>query len=257
MSPFARKAWLFPALCALFAASALASPDTKDRPNQDQPARYDTSRQGISGHDPDSLRGSPDSPLQSAAAEPVFLGADLSYVNEMEDCGGVYRENGQRADPFALFAERGANLARVRLWHTPPSRYSAFPDVQRTIRRAKDAGMQVLLDFHYSDHWADPGKQVPPAAWNGLTIRTGCGTRSMPIPGVCWIVSRKKTCSRKWCRSATRSTPAFLLPHGSREPLAAVAQPAGGRHPGGARRSRPSAKPASTSCCTWRSPNTP
>lgn len=100
----------------------------------------------------------------------MYLGADLSYVNEVEACGGVFYQNGQSVDPFALLQSRGANIVRVRLWHTPTwTRYSDLLDVQRTIRRAKDLGMTVLLDFHYSDTWADPGKQIIPESWKNLT----------------------------------------------------------------------------------------
>ncbi len=98
----------------------------------------------------------------------VFLrGADLSYVNEMEDCGARYfRRDGQEADPYALFADAGADIVRLRLWHTPSwTAYSNLEDVKRSIARAKAQGMQVLLDFHYSDDWADPGNQIVPAAW--------------------------------------------------------------------------------------------
>jgi arabinogalactan endo-1,4-beta-galactosidase len=96
----------------------------------------------------------------------MYLGADLSYVNEMEADGGLYYDSGQAADPFHILKNYGANIVRVRLWHTPTwTAYSNFDDVQRTIRRAKDTGMATLLDFHYSDTWADPGKQIIPAAW--------------------------------------------------------------------------------------------
>lgn len=100
----------------------------------------------------------------------IYLGADLSYVNEMEDCGGVYRQNRQPVDPFTLFAKKGANLIRVRLWHTPTwSGYSDFKDVKKTIRRSKEQKMEVLLDFHYSDTWADPQHQVIPEAWANIS----------------------------------------------------------------------------------------
>lgn len=83
---------------------------------------------------------------------PFYFGADLSYVNEMEDCGAVYRKDGQARDPYALFAELGTNLVRVRLWHNAEwTKYSDLDDVRQTIRRARAAGMEVLLDFHYSD----------------------------------------------------------------------------------------------------------
>ena len=101
---------------------------------------------------------------------PLYLGADLSYVNEMEDCGAVYRKNGRRADPFALLKAAGGNLVRVRIWNDAKwTRYSNLADVRKTIARAKAQKLQVLLDFHYSDDWADGDKQHPPAAWAGLS----------------------------------------------------------------------------------------
>ena len=99
-------------------------------------------------------------------AQDIWRGVDLSYVNELEDCGAVYRYEGEVADPYAIFAGKGANLVRLRLWHTPDwTEYSTLPDVTRSIRRAKQHDMAVLLDFHYSDDWADPGNQIIPAAW--------------------------------------------------------------------------------------------
>ena len=183
MPSFARKAWFLPVLCVLLAMCALIPP-------------------GAQG------QGDP-------VAEPVFLGVDLSYINEMEDCGGVYREGGRRVEPFTLFAERGANLVRVRLWHTPPSEYSAFPDVQRTIRRAKEAGMQVLLDFHYSDHWADPSKQVPPAAWNGLTTN-GVGDSVYAYTRRVLDRLADEDLLPEMVQVGNEINPGFLLPHGDR-----------------------------------------
>jgi len=98
-----------------------------------------------------------------------YFGVDLSYVNEMDDCGAVYLENGEPRDAFQLFSEHGANLVRARLWHDPDwTDYSDLTDVERTFRRARDTGMSTLLDFHYSDDWADPSKQWIPAAWKEL-----------------------------------------------------------------------------------------
>lgn len=102
-----------------------------------------------------------------------YAGADLSYLNEMQDCGARYQLNGTAMDPYELFAEAGSNLVRVRLWHAPDwTRYSNLEDVTLTIRRAKAAGMAVLLDLHYSDTWADPEKQFIPAAWQSLVDDT-------------------------------------------------------------------------------------
>lgn len=99
-----------------------------------------------------------------------YLGVDLSYVNEMEDCGAVYQVNGEPRDPYQIFYDYGANLVRIRLWHTPTwTDYSTFDDVVRSLQRANALGMNVLLDFHYSDTWADPGHQTIPAAWTTIT----------------------------------------------------------------------------------------
>jgi len=106
----------------------------------------------------------------SLSAQNFYLGADLSYTNEMEDCGAVFYENQQAKDPYLIFDEHHANIARFRLWHTPGwTNYSNLTDVIKSIGRAKNQGFTVLLDFHYSDTWADPGNQKIPAAWDEIT----------------------------------------------------------------------------------------
>jgi arabinogalactan endo-1,4-beta-galactosidase len=106
------------------------------------------------------------------------MGADLSYVNEIQDYGGVYKEAGTVTDPFTIFKNHGANVVRVRLWNNPAwlkplhggKMYSDLYDAEKTIQRAKLAGMAVNLDIHYSDTWADPDHQSIPAAWAGLSL---------------------------------------------------------------------------------------
>ena len=105
--------------------------------------------------------------LAAAAPRPIlYFGADLSFANEMEDCGGKLREHGRQSDAFKLFHEHGANIVRVRLWNNATwTKYSNLDDVKKTLRRTAAAGMQALLDFHYSDDWADGDKQIIPVAW--------------------------------------------------------------------------------------------
>jgi arabinogalactan endo-1,4-beta-galactosidase len=111
-------------------------------------------------------------------AQDFYFGNDLSYVNQMEDCGAVFKENNQAKDVYQIFADHGTNLVRVRLWLDPSwwqsplvqpqgvkSYYNDFVDVKETIQRAKDKGMQVMLDIHYSDFWADPAHQFIPRKW--------------------------------------------------------------------------------------------
>jgi arabinogalactan endo-1,4-beta-galactosidase len=104
--------------------------------------------------------------LTPSSAREFYFGADLSFANEMDDCGAVYREGGKPQDLFAVFKAHGANIARVRIWTDGnPTKYSNLADVERSLKRIKAAGMTTSLDFHYSDWWADGGKQVIPAAW--------------------------------------------------------------------------------------------
>lgn len=95
-----------------------------------------------------------------------YQGADLSYVNELEDNGVKYHKDGSDVDPFTLLRSYGANIVRLRLWHNPSwTSYSTLNDVERSMKRAKTAGLEVLLDFHYSDTWTDPQQNLVPAAW--------------------------------------------------------------------------------------------
>lgn len=106
------------------------------------------------------------------------MGADLSYVNQILDHGGIYKDEGVEKNPYQILADKGATTARFRLFHNPQwikqaygdenkQLYHNFDDVALGIQRAKEQGMEVLLDFHYSDIWADPASQEAPAAWDG------------------------------------------------------------------------------------------
>lgn len=108
------------------------------------------------------------------------MGADLSYVNQILDHEGVYKDSGNIEDPYLIFRKYGANVIRFRLFYNPTwtktvygasgtQLYNDFADVKKGISKTKAAGMQVCLDFHYSDTWADPSKQQKPAAWDTLT----------------------------------------------------------------------------------------
>lgn len=112
----------------------------------------------------------------SGYGQTFYYGADISYTNEMEDCGAVFKENDKAVDPFNYFGQSGCNLIRLRLWHNPSwyktlnkgKLYSDLSDVTKSIKRAKAANMKVLLDFHLSDTWADPSRQLVPKAWEAV-----------------------------------------------------------------------------------------
>lgn len=109
----------------------------------------------------------------SITPPPFLTGGDISLLTKMEELGQVYKANGRPQDLLAIFASHGANCMRLRLWVDPLGTDIFVNDLAYTIalgRRIKEAGFQLLLDFHYSDIWADPGVQSKPAAWDGLSF---------------------------------------------------------------------------------------
>ena len=107
-----------------------------------------------------------------------MLGADISFLPELEAKGMKFSDKGIEKDALLLLKEHGFNYVRLRIFNDPArdSGYSpkkGFCDLTNTLKmakRVKEAGMKFLLDFHYSDYWADPGKQTKPAAWRNLSL---------------------------------------------------------------------------------------
>ena len=105
-------------------------------------------------------------------------GMDISTLKEVESLGGRFFDHGQEKDVLDILQSYDVNAVRLRLWNNPYTEdgepYGAGTnDLSTTIeltKRALAKGMEVLLDFHYSDFWADPGKQRVPRAWQGMNL---------------------------------------------------------------------------------------
>lgn len=121
----------------------------------------------------------PVKPPDPDVTDEFYFGADLSYVNQILDHGGTYKDGGTIQSPYKIFSDHGANVIRLRLWHNPAwtkevygaagtQLYNDLADVTKAIELSKAQGLSVLLDFHYSDSWADPGKQEIPLAWKDI-----------------------------------------------------------------------------------------
>jgi arabinogalactan endo-1,4-beta-galactosidase len=95
------------------------------------------------------------------------IGADLSFLKQAEDRGTVFKENGEPKRGLQIFKDHGYNWIRLRLFHTPAELPNNLDYTLKSAKTARAVGFKVLLDFHYSDTWADPGKQIIPAAWKG------------------------------------------------------------------------------------------
>lgn len=116
--------------------------------------------------------------LAEAPRTGFIAGADFSHAAWFESRGKVYRGEGQAQNPFALLRTNGLTCVRLRLFTSSAQQatnnpYNYINNLAYTLPlavRVKQAGLRLMLDFHYSDTWADPGKQTKPAAWTNLTF---------------------------------------------------------------------------------------
>jgi arabinogalactan endo-1,4-beta-galactosidase len=106
---------------------------------------------------------------QFSDAQKYAIGADLSFMKQAEDAGFVFKEDGEGKPCLQIFTEHGYNWIRLRLFHTPTRLPNNLEYTIALAKDAKDRGMKFLLDYHYSDTWADPGKQFLPVAWEDLS----------------------------------------------------------------------------------------
>lgn len=100
-------------------------------------------------------------------------GADIGWLSEMESKGIKFYDNsGAQKDCIELLKSKGINSIRLRVWVNPAAtgNWCNAADVVKQAVRAKKLGMRIMIDFHYSDWWADPGKQNKPAAWAALSF---------------------------------------------------------------------------------------
>ena len=117
------------------------------------------------------------------AAASMMLGSDLSFTPQELNAGAVFTDNGVPGNPANITAHNGAGWARLRLWVNPPAGYSDLADDLAFAKTMKAAGLKLYLDLHYSDFWADPGKQCIPAGWpttlSGLTAKVQSYTKGV------------------------------------------------------------------------------
>ena len=105
-----------------------------------------------------------------AIAKTYWHGVDASFIPEYRDLKAKFFVKDKEEDALKIFADAGSDLLRLRVWVNPPK---GFCDLAHTLKLAKEAkarGMKLLLNFHYSDDWADPGHQIVPVAWKNLDL---------------------------------------------------------------------------------------
>ena len=121
----------------------------------------------------------------STPASSFAYGSDVSWVTEMEDSGyQFYNNSGVQQSLFTILSGKGINAIRLRVWVNPSSGWCNTTDVVNKALSAKAAGMKILIDFHYSDTWADPADQTVPAAWANQTFTQLVATVNSYTQGV-------------------------------------------------------------------------
>jgi|GEM_PF-3802282 len=101
---------------------------------------------------------------QFSTGDTIIKGADISWLSEMENSGyRFYSDAGVQQDVLQILKQHDMSAVRLRVWVNPPGGYyNGLDDVIAKANRAKAAGMKIMIDFHYSDNWADPGQQNKP-----------------------------------------------------------------------------------------------
>ena len=117
--------------------------------------------------------GAPD-PAPTPVPTAFFIkGADVSWLTQMENTGiKFYNSSGSQTECMQLLKNTGLNSIRLRVWVNPAAGWCNTADVVAKAIRAKNLGMKTLIDFHYSDTWADPGQQTKPTGWAAQDVAT-------------------------------------------------------------------------------------
>jgi arabinogalactan endo-1,4-beta-galactosidase len=110
-----------------------------------------------------SLEGTP------VRAAEYAIGADVSFLKQAEERGKVFKDDGVAKPGLEIFKDHGYNWIRLRLFHTPTELPNNLDYTIALAQAARKLGFRFLLDYHYSDTWADPGKQFLPKAWEGMS----------------------------------------------------------------------------------------
>jgi len=127
-----------------------------------------------------------DNPTDTIKTDTTFCkGADVSWVTQMESSGKkFYNSTGTETECMTLLKSLGMNSIRLRVWVNPTDGWCNTADLLVKALRAKNLGMRIMIDFHYSDTWADPSKQTKPAAWTSLSftdLKTAVSTHTTDV----------------------------------------------------------------------------
>ena len=154
-----------------------------------------------------------DPPIDTSKVE-FAKGADISWVTEMEAAGvKFYDATGKAQECMALMKALGMNTIRLRVWVNPSPAWNNTADVVAKALRAKSLGMRIMIDFHYSDFWADPGKQNKPTAWAGKDL-AGLKTALAEHTTEVLTALKNNSIDPEWVQVGNETNDGMLWPEG-------------------------------------------
>lgn len=162
-----------------------------------------------------SKSGANTSPAPTPTPTAFFAkGADVSWLTQMESNGiKFYNSSGTETECMQLLKNIGMNSIRLRVWVNPANGWCNTADVVTKAIRAKNIGMKIMIDFHYSDSWADPGKQTKPAAWaaqNVSTLQTSIYNHTSTVMNAL----RTNSITPDWVQVGNETNDGMLWPEG-------------------------------------------
>lgn len=143
-------------------------------------------------------------------------GADVSWLTKLEKEGyKFYDKSGIATECMKLLRDEcGVNAIRLRVWVNPADGWNNIADVAIKAKRANDLGLKIMIDFHYSDTWADPGHQAPPAAWANDNIDQMC-TSLATHTGEMLNKLKSLNITPEWVQVGNETRTGMLLPLGN------------------------------------------
>ncbi len=155
-------------------------------------------------------------------------GADIGWLTEMESMGIKFKNaSGEERDGFELMKEIGFDAVRLRVWVDPDPKYSTWcgkEDVLNKARRAWKLGLRIMVDFHYSDRWADPANQYKPRAWESYSQQQLCDAVSAHTKDILEAL-KAENITPEWVQVGNETANGMLWPEGkASENMAAYAK---------------------------------
>lgn len=146
-----------------------------------------------------------------------WLGGDISGTTADEARGHfTMNRDSVRVETTQLMKDYGMNATRLRVWVDPKDGFSSPEDVLKMAKRSQALGMPVMVDFHYSDWWADPGKQNPPKAWLGMNLEQTEKALADHTRSTLQLL-KDNGIDVKWVQVGNETTHGFLWPMGKFE----------------------------------------